>query len=122
MSVRNDLTSALAGLLPDTWRLVGYADLPDALTRPTACLWQDTFTRLDGFTDSYSVDIQIWILTKFQGVQKAEDDLDDLLEEFLPALHQVPFIEFDSAQRGVLDMAFHGYNITAHIPRITIGA
>lgn len=121
MSARRQIIDELTPLLPTTWRVVGYADLPDQVAKPTVSLWVDSYEPRGDAAGTYQATVQVWALTKFQDMSKAEDDLDEMLEVLLPALKQIPFIEFDRAERGVLDDTFHGYNIQAHVPYVTIG-
>ena len=119
-SARNLLVNALTPLLPD-FRVVGYADLPDAVSKPTLCCWVDRVERRSDVTAStVAVSYEAWMIVGTERLSVAEDRLDDLFEDVFRALRAVSFVEFQSAERAVLDSKYHGYRFTVTADHITI--
>lgn len=113
MNVRQALVDALTPELP-TYRLLGYPLDLDAVTRPTVMLWQSRVERLEQIElDRLLVTVELWVVTGSEDPSKADDLLDDSLSDVIEALHPITWINWTTAERGVLHDRFHGYRITA---------
>lgn len=113
MNARTALAEALTTALPG-FLVRGYALELDAVTRPTIMLWQTLVERLEQISlDRLKVTLELWVLVGAEDPAKADDALDDALGEVIAALHDLDWIDWTSAERGVLLDRFHGYRITA---------
>jgi predicted RNase H-like nuclease len=107
------LAEALRKALP-TYRVTGYVDQPDAVTRPTVMLWQSAMERLEQIDlDRVRVTLELWILTGRENPERADDDLDDALEAVLVALQPLSWVAWTQAERGIYAENYHGYRLTA---------
>lgn len=114
MNVRSSLAAALAAALPATYLVRGYPYEPDAVTRPTVMLWQSLIERLPQLElDRLVVTVELWVLVATEDPAKADDALDDAVSDVLQALHPIGWINWSTAERGVLLDRFNGYRITA---------
>ena len=121
MSARTLLVDALQAQLP-AWRVLGYGDLPDAVRRPTVCLWPTLFEpRREFGAGSVSVQFELWLLTGIEKMDRAENELDSLIEQAFRALAAIDWIDWENAERGVLMDAYQGYVIRITAPHIKIG-
>ncbi|MGV8965338.1 MAG: hypothetical protein ACOH2F_03580 [Cellulomonas sp.] len=112
MSARTQLATELAAALP-TFRVMGFNDTLDAVTKPTVMVWQSSLARLDQINhDRLRVTLDLWVLTGRDNPEKADDDLDASLEEVIAALQPLAWVDWTNATRGIFLEHFHGYNVT----------
>ncbi len=113
MNLRRTLADALAAALP-AYRVMGYATELDAVTRPTVLLWVSLIEPFETFgLDYLKVTFELWVVIGSQDPERANDDADDALTDVLTALQPLDYVDWTSAERGVLFDAHHGYRITA---------
>lgn len=113
MNARTALSEALTDALPG-FRVLGYSQDLDAVTRPTVMVWTSLIERAEQFgLDRIKVTVELWVLVGNDNPEAANDALDDALEDVLGALQDVDWIDWTTAERGVLFDRFHGYRITA---------
>ena len=113
MSARTQLADALTAALPDTYRVMGFNDQLDGVSRPTVMLWQSSLRRIEQIGhDRLQVSVALWVLTGRDNLERADDDLDDALEDVIAALRPLTWVDWTEAERGVLLERFHGYNLT----------
>lgn|GEM_PF-2751154 len=115
MNVRQAIAKELTDRLPDSYIVKGYTYDPDAAARPTVMLWQSLIERGSRINDrnGLEVTVELWVIVGSEDPAKVDDDLDDALDEVLTAVHDIPFIDWSVAERGVLKERFHGYRMTA---------
>lgn len=113
MNARGVLAQALATALPDV-RVLGYPADVEAVTRPTVMLWQSLIERSDLLgLDRVKVTLELWALVATEDPARADDALDEHLENVLYALQDLTWLDWTTAERGVLAERFHGYRVTA---------
>ena len=112
MSARTQLREALAAALP-AYRVTGSKGVLDGVTRPTVGVWQQSFTRrTDWGKDHVQVGLEVWVVVPTEDPDKADDALDEGLDDVLAALAPLGWADWSECQRGVLNDTTHGYNIT----------
>ncbi len=112
MSARTELREALAAALP-AYRVTGSKGVLDGVTRPTVGVWQQSFTRrADWGKDHVQVGLEVWVVVPTEDPDKADDALDEGLDDVLAALAPLGWADWSECQRGVLNDTTHGYNIT----------
>lgn len=113
MSVREQLAQALTDGLPG-WRVLPYAAEPDALTRPTVIAWASKLERRPEFgLYRFLVTLEVWVVAPSENLATVDDILDEAFEDVLAVLQPLEWLQWDSAERGVLYDQFHGWKITA---------
>lgn len=112
VSARTDLRTALAAALP-AYRITGAKGVLDGVTRPTIGVWQQSFTRRpDWGEDHVQVGLEVWVVVPTEDPDKADDALDEGLDDLLAALKPLGWVDWTDAQRGILNDTTHGYNVT----------
>lgn len=113
-SARAQLARDLTAGLPAGWTVRGYPDTPDHLTRPTVMVWTADLEPAPAVGRGRLVtNLDVWVLTPRQDPATADDLLDTHLVEVIGVLHNLPWIDWTRAERGVLADTYHGYRITA---------
>lgn len=111
MSARTQLRAALTEALPN-WRVTGARGILDAATKPSIGVWQSSMARVSEWQwDHVRVELEVWVVVPTEDPDKADDALDDALEELLGALHPLEWVDWTSAERGVLADSLHGYKV-----------
>ncbi len=114
MNVREAVAAALTESLPAGWRVLGYGADLEQVTRPTVMLWQSLIERMPQIgLDLLKVTVEMWVLVGQESPDAASDALDDALDDVLEALQPLSWVDWTTAERGVLSDRFHGYRITA---------
>ena len=112
MSARTELKAALAAALPN-YRVCGSRGVMDGVTRPTVGVWQQSFTRRPEWgLDHVQVDLEVWVVVPSEDPDKADDALDEGLDDLLAALKPIGWVDWVNCQRGILNEVTHGYNVT----------
>lgn len=113
MNARTALAAALAAALPD-YRIIGYPVDLDAVTRPTVMVWQSLVERMPLVgLNVLKVTLEMWALVGTDAPAAADDALDDVLDDVLTALQPLTWLDWTTAERGVLADRFPGYHVTA---------
>lgn len=119
-SARQQLVAALSAQFPQM-RVVGFADLPDAIAKPMICCWADFIERrADVSSQSVQVRFEVWLLVGTERIAAAEDALDEHVEAVYRALQEIPWIEFTSGERATLDDRWHGWRFSVTAPFVTL--
>ena len=115
VSARTQLRDHFATALP-AYRVTGSKGVMDGpITRPTIGVWQQSFTRRpDWQLDHVQVGLEVWVVVPQEDPDKADDALDDGLEDVLGALRTLDWVDWVECQRGILNDTAHGYNITVN--------
>ena len=116
MSARTAIRDALTTALP-SFRVIGAAEPPDRVTRPTVLVFQNTVTPTPQFgLHDVNVEVVAWLLTGYELTEAAEDDLESSLEQLLLALQPLKWTDWTTCERmtfGPPDGAQqHGYKLT----------
>ena len=113
MSARTALAQALAAALP-TYRVLGYGEIPDSVTRPTVVVWVEKIERAEQIAlDRLVLTFQAWVLVGGDNPATVDDALEAALDDVIDAWQGVPWCAWTEATRGVLADKFPGYLITA---------
>lgn len=123
MSARTRLAEALTGALGGGYRVIAAAVDLDSVTGPTVLTWASRFERAPrlGFS-MFTVTLETWVVVPGERVEAADDALDDAFEDLLAALQPLEWVQWESAERGLLYDRFHGWKITATaVAKITPG-
>ncbi len=114
MTGRQIIGAAIRAAQPD-WNVIDTARRLDAISRPTAVVWPVTMTRVDvQGLEWLRTTLDVWIVTPPSTPPATlEAALEGLALDLLDVLDTTPSIAWDTAERGVLDDAFHGWKVTA---------
>jgi len=104
-----DLDRALSG-----FNVRGSNAASEPVSGPTVLVWQDGLRRDDQFgLNSVVVELKVWVLSAFDSPERADEDLDNALEEVLGALQEITWVSWTEAKRAVLaDANAPGYMLT----------
>lgn len=118
MSARTALADALTARLPQgRYRIIPAAFPPDGVIKPTVLVWQDQVTRFEQVThDRLKVSLAVWLLVGIEDPVRAEDALEEGLDDLIEALRPVEWAMFEQAERLTFGDAdgptFHSYRLT----------
>lgn len=103
MSLRSDLAAALQPLLPANTKIV---DVPRSLDgieakKPVVMLYRDEVSKAPNAQGDYFNSFALWVVSPIINTIRAEDNLDDLLDDVLRALDQVSWLNWSTAERSV---------------------
>lgn len=111
MSARTQLRDALALGMP-SWRVTGARGIMDAANKPSIGVWQTSMSRQPEWRwDHVKVELEVWIVVPIEDPDKADDALDAALEEVLGVLEPLEWVDWTTAERGVLADSLHGYKV-----------
>lgn len=112
-SARRLLATALEAGLPYGWQVTGYPTTLDNVTRPTVMVWTSRLEPSNQIgRDRVMVTLDVWVLTGITAPGQADDALDAQLLAVLAVLHGLEWIDWTSAERGVLEDKYHGYRLS----------
>ena len=102
MSVRNDLAAALKPLLPPKTKIV---DVPRGLdgvevTRPVVMLYRERVQKAPNGIGSYLNTFALWIVSPNVDPSRAENQLDQMLDDVVEALDQLLWLNWSNAERS----------------------
>lgn len=102
MTVRSDLAAALKPLLPRNVKIV---DVPRGLdgietSRPVIMLYRETVEKAPNAQGSYFNTFAVWIISPNVDPKRAEDQLDAMLDEVIPALDAIAWLNWSKAERS----------------------
>jgi hypothetical protein len=105
-SVRTQLADALAPLLPAEWRVIPYrADL-DGVEGTVVKFRHERQVPAPNAQGSHLHTIKAHIISPLTDADAAEDDLDELVSEFLHALRLVRGVRWTEATKGAIPEGF----------------
>jgi hypothetical protein len=119
VSARNDLLSALTTALdPALFRVSGAVNTPDAID--TGKLAIRVITKTVTPTPEAPLGLltyvtELWMVSGKADPDTVDDALDAGIDPLLEALLALPFVQFVSAARGVMDDVWHGYLFTLNL-------
>jgi hypothetical protein len=102
MTVRADLSAALKPLLPARVKIV---DVPRGLDgvetqRPVVMLYRERVEKAPNALGDYFNTFALWIVSPNVDPKRSEDQLDNLLDEVIPALDELTWLNWSSAERS----------------------
>ena len=103
MSVRSQVANALRPLLPTNMRII---DVPRSLdgvdaNRPVVLLYRDRLEKAPNAQGAYFSTISLWIITPNIDTVRAEDALDNALDDVIVALDQLVWANWRTAERSI---------------------
>jgi len=103
VSIRSDLAAALKPLLPARIKIVDTPRSIDGLesNKPVIMLYRETLAKAPNAIGTYLNTFVIWIISPGIDPVRAENTLDDLLDEVVVALDQVKWLNWTTAERSV---------------------
>lgn len=114
MSLRDPLKDALAAVLPDEWKVMGYPGRVVRVDRPTVAVWTNDLAHLDGApAPNYVVGFTVALYSPHTDPEKADADLEAGLVSLLDALWGVSDVVLDKAERTTNeDNTLHAFVLT----------
>ena len=114
-SHRAQLAAALKPHLPDTWRIVPAQRNVDFGNKVTLLVKQRSYVRLAQAPASHlTIEFVLTLVSKHQDIDRAEDELDELLPDLLPLL-ETSKMRWESATKVEVDGNRLGYDIILHL-------
>ena len=103
MSIRSDLAAALKPLLPARVKIIDVPRSLDGLepNKPVVMLYRETVEKAPNSIGDYFNQFVIWIVSPGIDVPRAENVLDDLLDQVLVALDDITWLNWRNAERSV---------------------
>jgi hypothetical protein len=102
MGARAQLAAALKPLLPSKVKLVSIPRSLDGIEsrQPVVLLYREKLEKAPNAQGDYLATFALWIITPGIDPQRAEDALDDILDDVILALDGVNFVHWSSAERS----------------------
>lgn len=102
MSIRSDLAAALKPLLPAGTKIV---DVPRGLdgietARPVVMLYRERLEKAPNAIGAYFNTFALWIVSPNVDPRRAEDQLDNMLDEVIVALDSLSWLNWANAERS----------------------
>jgi hypothetical protein len=103
MSLRSDLSAALKPLLPANTKIVDVPRSIDGLEakKPVVMLYREEVSKAPNAIGDYFNTFALWVVSPMINTVRAEDNLDNLLDDVLRALDQVKWLNWTTAERSV---------------------
>ena len=118
MSVRSDLAAALKPLLPATIKIIHVPRGLDGVetNRPVVMLYREGVTKAPNGQGFYLNDFALWLISPNIDPTRAEDSLDNLLDEVIAALDPLDWVNWSQVERSTFgDNQAPAYKITLQI-------
>jgi hypothetical protein len=82
---------------------VGGSELADAPAKGrTVALWVTSVKSSNRFRLAYDVEFDVWVFVGMDDPRRADDDLDEALQDVLGALASIPGVQWSEATRATL--------------------
>lgn len=103
MTVRSELAAALKPLLPPRTKIIDTPRSIDGLeaNKPVVMLYRETLTKAPNAIGDYFSTFALWIISPGVDPVRAENALDNLLDQVVVALDQVSWLNWTGAERSV---------------------
>lgn len=103
MSTRKQLATALKPLLPSKVKIIDVPRSIDGLevNRPVVLLYREKRAKAPNAIGDYQDTFALWIITPGIDPARAEDALDDILDDVILAIDGIKWIQWTSADRSV---------------------
>lgn len=102
MTVRSELATALKAVLPFDYKFVQVPRSLDNIEpgRPVVMIYRDRLEKAPNAQGVYFSTLSLWIVTPHVDETRAEDDLDEILDEVIAALDSVSWVNWKTAERS----------------------
>ena len=102
MGARAQLAAALKPLLPSQVKLI---DIPRSLdgleaNKPVVMLYRERLAKAPNAIGDYLATFALWVITPGIDPKRAEDALDDILDDVILALDGITFVSWTTAERS----------------------
>lgn len=99
------------------WNVIAEARTPDAVIKPTAVIWTSTIDRHDaGGGQFVQSKVELWLLPPGGlAPEPLEAAADTMLTAAIDIIETTEGLVWESASRGSLDGAWHGWHLTLTI-------
>lgn len=103
MSIRSDLAALLKPLLPSTVKIIDVPRSVDGVEakRPVVLLYRESREKQANAIGDYNDTFTMWVVSPQVDVRRAEDGLDDLLDDVLLALDTITWLNWSRAERAL---------------------
>lgn len=115
MSVRSELADALKPLLPNSIKIIDVPRSIDGIEskRPVVMLYRESRAKAPNALGDYLDTFTMYVVTPGVDVRRAEDALDDTLDQVINALDTITWLNWSNAERSVFgDNQAPAYKIT----------
>jgi len=119
--IRKSLTDQLSQALPSNWKIYPFVPSLDQVPprQVVGILNLKSVTKLPAAPNSHREAHYIFsVIVPSTDPEKREDNLDDALIDFLGAVDDLPSLYWDSAERGVYQSGYVGFDIGLSHPYI----
>jgi len=113
MSARTDLATALQNALGTTFRVVAY-DVAEVISKPTVMVYRERVTAGPSFALQVHT-FALWVVGPGQMGEQTVAKLDDLLDDVLGVLDDLPQVTWSEALYQVLDDKYPAFKVTAEV-------
>lgn len=102
MGARAQLAAALKPLLPSQVKLVNVPRSLDGIetNKPVVLLYREKLAKAPNALGDYLATFALWVITPGIDPQRAEDALDDILDDVILALDSISFVQWTTAERS----------------------
>lgn len=117
-STRQQLAELLKPLLPSAVKIIDVPRSVDGIEskKPVIILYRETRGKAPNSVGDYMDTFTLWVVSPFVDVRRAEDGLDDLLDEVLLALDTITWLNWSTAERSMFgDQQAPAYKITLSV-------
>ena len=117
-SVREQLADLLKPLLPSNVKIIDVPRSVDGIEakKPVIIIYRETRGKAPNAVGDYMDTFTLWVVSPFVDVRRAEDGLDDLLDEVLLALDTITWLNWSTAERSMFgDQQAPAYKISLSV-------
>jgi hypothetical protein len=117
-SVRQQLADLLKPLLPSNVKIIDVPRSVDGVEakKPVIIIYRETRAKAPNAIGDYMDTFTLWVISPFVDVRRAEDGLDDLLDEVLLALDTITWLNWSTAERSMFgDQQAPAYKINLSV-------
>lgn len=118
VSTRAQLAAVLKPLLPAAVKIIDVPRGVDAIEskKPVIILYRESRKKAPNAIGDYFDSFTMWVVSPFIDVRRAEDGLDNLLDDVLLALDDIGNLRWENAERSVFgEQQAPAYKITLTI-------
>lgn len=118
MTLRADLAADLAAALPSNIKIIDNPRSLDGVetNRPVVQLYRTSMEKAPNAQGVYIHTFAIWLISPNIDPRRSDDNLDQYLDELLPALTSIQYLNWTGATRSVYgDSQAAAYEITATV-------
>lgn len=118
MSARHQIADQLTADLPNSWRVISDGrpiDPPGSTVLGIVAIERDRVEPAPNYQGSYFETHFLWVIEPTTNATTSEDALDDRLEAVLDIVYGLPWMTFQTAERGTFQNVYAAYKITIQV-------